>query len=118
MSTTIISIDPRKYRMRFYKTLLQELGSPKYIHLLVNPQTRMLAVRSIPKEELGCITINSHVCKDNCYEIYSLALTDQLFKTVGWTDRTICYRLKGSVCPSKKIAFFPLDNVEKIAMEA
>ncbi len=118
MSTAIISIDPRKYRMRFYKTLLQELGSPKYIHLLVNPDTRMLAVRSIPNEEPGCITINSHVCKDNSYEIYSFALTQQLFNALGWTDRTTCYRLRGEVNQAKKIALFAFDNVEKVELEA
>lgn len=118
MSTTMISIDPRKYRLRFYKTLLQELGSPKYIHLLVNPNTRMLAVRSIPNEQPGCIQINSHLYKDNCFEIYSFALTEQLFQTLGWTDRTVSYRLKGAVSPAKKIALFAFDNVEKIEMEA
>ncbi len=117
MAIPMLSIDPRKNRMRFYKSLLQDLGSPKYIHLMVNPDARMLAVRSIPNEQPGCITINSHLTNDNCYEIYSFALTQQLFQTLGWTDRNVSYRLKGKILPTDKTAIFPFDSVEKVDSE-
>ncbi len=117
VSMPMILIDPKKYRMRFYKSLLQELGSPKYIHLMVNPETKMIAVRSIPNEQPGCIAINSHLWSDNCYEIYSCSLTQQLFKTLGWTDMNVSYRLKGKVLPTGKTAVFSPDSVELVVSE-
>ena len=54
----------------------------------------------------------------NSYEIYSFALTQQLFNALGWTDRTTCYRLRGEVNQAKKIALFAFDNVEKVELEA
>ncbi len=117
MSTPIIVIDPRKNRIRFYKSLLQALGSPKYIHLMVNPETKTIAVQSIPKEERGCIVINSHLWKENSYEIYSQFLTHQLFQTLGWIDTTVSYRLKGKVLPSDSAAVFLSTDAEIIEIE-
>ncbi len=117
MSTPIIVIDPRKNRIRFYKSLLQDLGSPKYIHFMVNPETKTLAIQSIPKEERGCIVINSHLWKENSYEIYSQFLTQQLFQTLGWTDTTVSYRFKGRVLPSANAAIFPSADAEIIEAE-
>lgn len=58
----ILFIDLKKNRIRIHKQTLHLLGDPEYIQLLINPVTRLIAVRrSIQKTilhtVLGTITI-------------------------------------------------------------
>ena len=44
---TIMSIDPKKHRIRIYKSTLHALGDPMYIQLLVSTTRRIVAVKCV-----------------------------------------------------------------------
>ena len=46
-STTVtMAIDAKKNGIRIHKMLFRQLGQPKYILLLVNPENRVVAIKS------------------------------------------------------------------------
>ena len=50
-------IDAKKNRLRIYKTTLHELGDPKYIQLLVDPDQRNLVIVPV-KFIVACLSEN------------------------------------------------------------
>lgn len=70
-----ISVDIRKHRIRIHKATLNQLGPPKYIQLLVNPDDRIVAVRGLDKKCRESHVVNStRIRPDNSYELYSKQL--------------------------------------------
>ena len=57
-----ISVDIKKSRIRIYRTTLTQLGLPKYIQLLVNPNDRMIAVRGLDKRCRESHIVVFHIC--------------------------------------------------------
>lgn len=114
-STASISVDIRKHRIRIHKATLNQLGPPSYIQLLVNPNDRIVAVRGL---EQKCR--ESHIVRftrlrpDNSYELYSKQLVLTLMSLLPELDGDCTYRLTGEVYLDKKIAFFPLDTIQRV----
>ena len=110
-----ISVDIRKHRIRIHKATLNQLGPPAYIQLLVNPNDRIVAVRGL---EHKCR--ESHIVRftrlrpDNSYELYSKQLVLTLMSLLPELDGDCTYRLTGEVYLDKKIAFFPLDTIQRV----
>ena len=48
-----IAIDIRKCRIHLHKTMLRQLGNPKYIQLLINPEKMIIAKLSVEREMSG-----------------------------------------------------------------
>jgi len=114
---TNISIDLKKMRIRIYKTTLHYLGDPKYIQLLVNPKTQMLALRSVEKDTpLGqAHKVNiENISPDDSYEIYSGSFLTKLCEIADIADQNCTYKLTGNVIPAEKIAVFPLKSIKQI----
>lgn len=51
--TTTMCVDLKQFRIRIYKTTLHSLGDPKYIQILVNPNDKAVAIRSVDVEMSG-----------------------------------------------------------------
>jgi len=112
---TQISIDLKKFRIRIHKESLHLIGDPKYIQLLVNVNSRMIAIRAVEKEQVdSCKVDQERMDSDFSFEIYSRSLINRLCSEFGCFDKRKCYRLTGSVIESEKIVVFPLDSLQKI----
>lgn len=110
-----ISVDIRKHRIRIHKATLNQLGPPKYIQLLVNPDNRIVAVRGLDKKCRESHVVNlTRIRPDNSYELYSKQLVLTLMTLLPELDGECTYRLTGEVYTSKKIAFFPLDTIQRV----
>jgi len=114
MNNLLITIDPRKHRIRFFKTLLSALGNPKYIQLMVNVEKKLLIVRYSEKEDRSTIKICSNIEKNDCYEVYSMKFIHKLLNLIGSTDNSNSYRLSGLLSQAERVVVFPLTLAQKI----
>lgn len=109
-----ISVDIKKSRIRIYRTTLTQLGLPKYIQLLVNPNDRMIAVRGLDKRcKESHIVSFSHMRTDYSYELYSKELITTLMSLREDLDGNCTYKLTGEVYPDSKVVLFSLDTIQK-----
>ena len=89
-------LDYRKNRIRIYKSTLRAIGDPKYIQILVNPDTRILGVHTANRDDRCSMAILlSQDWKDPevSYEVYSQFFLLKLAQLVGSIDLKTNYRL-------------------------
>lgn len=113
----IMAFDPKKNRFRIHKTTIHMMGDPKYIHLLVNPEKKTVAIVAAEEGAAGkdAYRIKPQILEsDNSYEIYSRIFLVELFKIVGGLSPERSYRVTGKVISSKKIAVYSLDTITPI----
>ena len=80
-----ISIDQRKNRIRIYKSLLQHLGFPKYIQLLVNPSNKCVAIKVVEKRSPGDQSERIkpiELMVNDCCELYSKSFIKKLYNKI------------------------------------
>ncbi len=114
---TTIAIDLKKYRIRIHKSTIHLLGDPKYIQLLVKPESSQVAIRAIEKETRGDqnFKVDSKRMKsDNSYELYSQTLIKKLCTIVEGLEPNYTYRLNGEILTSQKAALFSLKTISRI----
>lgn len=118
--TTCISVDIKKYRIRLHKAMLHLLGNPSYVQLLVNPTSRIVAIKAITKQSSGDQShrINKKaLSSDNSVEIYSRAFVLKLHTVMPELNEGSSYRIFGKIVLSEKIAVFPLQSIQCITNE-
>ena len=96
---TIMSIDPKKHRIRIYKSTLHALGDPMYIQLLVSTTRRIVAVKCVDKVMSGdqSYRVNSEMLgPDNSCEIYSNSFIKELCGVVGGLEANVSYVRKNN----------------------
>ena len=98
----------------FNKSILRGLGDPVYVQLLVNPESRLIAVRAVDRAKSGDQTyrmptdtaVNSHST-----EITSQSLMSLLADTFPELHTGTSCQLSGIIVPSEKIALFSTDKI-------
>ena len=109
------SMDMKKYRLRIHKATLNQLGPPRFIQLLVNPDDKIVAIRGLEKRCKEAHEVSfTRLKPDNSYELYSKQLVLTLMSLLPELEKDYTYRLTGEVHPDKKIAFFPLDTIQRV----
>lgn len=110
-----ISLDMKKFRLRIYKSTLNLLGPPNYIQLLVNPNERVVAIRGLEERCKESHEVSfTRLKPDNSYELYSKQLILTLMSLLPNLDKDCTYRLSGEARTNEKIAFFPLDTIQRV----
>ena len=104
-----ITIDFKKDRIRIYKRTLYSIGTPKFIHLLVNPEERTLAILRSDHSDLGAYRLPQARFKDKqCFEITSKFLMRGLLDLCdNWQDNH-SYRVYGDLIPDEGVVQFNL----------
>lgn len=112
----IIALDIRQNRIRIHKTVMQSLGFPKYIQLLVNPNKKHIAIRgvdvAVPGDQTERIKPQELMAGD-CYELHSKSLLWKLFRFVGSPDPSYTYRLTGNFVSEFNLVVFPTSTLTK-----
>lgn len=115
----IISIDPRKNRIRIYKSALRLFGEPKYVQILVNPENSVIAIQCLdirPAHQYHRIQWKKLVNK-NSFEIYSSFLVDKLKEVcVDWPNHD-SYRIVGKYHKKDRVAAFDLRTAVPVSAE-
>lgn len=111
----VFSLDMKKNRLRIFKSTLHQLGDPKYIQLLVNPASKVVAIRG-----------DDHRCKEShevcfsrlkpvyCYELYSKQLATTLMELFPDLERDYTYRFTGEILEADRMAVFPLQSIQRV----
>ena len=110
-----ISLGMKKFRLRIYKSTLNLLGPPNYIQLLVNPNERVVAIRGLEERCKESHEVSfTRLKPDNSYELYSKQLILTLMSLLPGLEKDCTYRLSGEARTDEKIAFFPLDTIQRV----
>ena len=110
-----ISLDMKKFRIRIYKATLNLLGPPKYIQPLVNPTECIVAVRGLEERCKESHEVSfTRIKPDNSYELYSKQLILTLMSLLPDLEKDCTYRLSGEAHIDEKIAFFPLNTIQRV----
>lgn len=110
-----ISVDLKKYRIRIHRNTLALLGTPKYVHFLVNPDGMMLAIQGTDKRTYFAHRVNLETLQtDNSYEIYSTPFVNKLCSLVSDLDTGCTYRMTGEIITEDNAVVFPLSTLQKV----
>ena len=113
--TVTISVDLKKYRLRIHKTTLSLLGMPKYVHLLVSPESKMVAIRGAENKSRDSHRVNLDALpSDNSYELYSKHFIESLCALIVGLDTSFNYRFTGEFLSDENAAVFSLNTIQKI----
>ena len=110
---TQLTIDCKKYRLRFRKDMLPLMGEPKYLQLLVNPQKSLIALHGVDRELKDCEAVKiSPKAPDHCHEVYSKSFVEKLCELADGLDPGASYKLTGQIFPVDRVAIFSLQSAE------
>lgn len=109
-----LSVDLKKFRLRIHKTTLSQLGQPRYIQLLVSPKEKVIAIRGLEERCKEAHNVSfTRMKPDNSFELYSKQLVITLMSLLPDLEKNFTYRLTGEVHTDEKVAFFPLDTIQR-----
>ena len=112
-----MAIDTKKYGIRIHKVLFRQLGEPRYIQLLVNPEKRIVAIQTVEKGLSGGQThhiVEKLMHSGNSYEIYSRPFIRKLREVDPSIEDGCSYRLTGNVISCMNTAVFPLKTLQRV----
>ena len=110
-----LSIDFKKHRIRLPKHLLHKLGDPLYVQLLVDPESRLVAVRALSRttaRDQSHKVPKSTLQSDHSVELYSMSLVQQIARIMDIDDIFCTYRIRGRLVADKSAAVFDLQTIE------
>ena len=111
----IISFDFKtRYRIRIHKITLHLLGDPDYIQLLVNPFSKIIAIRKGNSDDHLSIKIRNNRFSNDCFEIFSKQLMRSIMLVYEDLEYGSSYRIYGDMDPNNEIAIFSINDVVKI----
>ena len=106
-NNVLLTIDPRKSRIRLYKTTLHALGDPKFIQFLISQKQRNFAIRAVDKEftDAQPLKVNTkNLSPDDSYEVFSTMLVNKLCNVLG-------------IIPEQNMALFSFSSLRKIDLK-
>ena len=110
-NNVLLTIDPRKSRIRLHKTTLHALGDPKFIQF---------AIRAVDKEftDAQPLKVNTkNLSPDDSYEVFSTMLVNKLCDVLGIVNMKSSYRLSGCIIPEQNMALFSFSSLRKIDLK-
>lgn len=108
-SPPILCIDLKKSRIRIHRNTLHILGDPDYIQLLVNPQSKLIAIRACGKNDYLAHKVQNYQFENRkSYELYSRELLRTMLSVnCGWENNKI-FRLYGMFDSHARVAQFSM----------
>ena len=117
---TTIGMDVARNRIRINSSTLRAIGNPPFVQLLVNPESRVVAIRAADRDEPREQTYRiprSIANTDNSAVITSqsfMALLKDAFPSLNPKNS---YQLSGIIVPSERITLFSIDTMRIIQRE-
>ena len=96
----------KKKRIRIHKNTLRYLNNPKYVYLLINPEKKVLAIKSSNVKKRDAVKIDYNSEKD-C-EIYSISLIEQMSSLKDAVNASTTYKLFGRTYTNNGIIEFDI----------
>lgn len=105
-----ILLDFKRSRIRINKKALYSLNNPDFIRLLINPETRTIAIESCDDKEPLRHRIPVYVKNSKqCFEIKSLSFFEQLAEHTKW-DTSHSYKVCASALAGRQLLLFRFED--------
>ncbi len=101
-----LCIDLKKNRIRIHRHTLHLLGNPEYIQLLVNPTDGKIAIRRSTSKDY--LAHKVYLDSDDCVELYSSYLIENLITLNNNLTNNCSYRLYGIIDTQSEMALFSM----------
>jgi len=105
-SRPAVVVDLKKDRIRIHKNTIHAIGAPDYILLLVNPETRTLAIVRSNRYHPRAFPLSTASSSNNTLELYSRSLVKSLSALCMDWRKYQSYRLYGEIILNRGIARF------------
>ena len=113
-----MSIDMKKCRIRIHKHTLHILGDPLYIQILINTESKQIAIKRVDVPQSGDQSRKTNVRNldaDESCEFYSETFIMQLHHLDKNLNFRHTYRLtEGKYIKSHQLVLFDLSSMEKV----
>ena len=110
-SFTGVSLCKKSGRIRIFHSTIKELGNPKYIRFLFNPEKKALVVQSCKKKEPECFHVPKYNPENWEFAIHSIPMLRMIWKVCEWEeDKT--YRSDGMHYADHELVEFDLTRAE------
>ena len=117
-SAITMSIDMKKCRIRIHKHTLHILGDPLYIQILINTESKQIAIKRVDVPQSGDQSRKTNVRNldaDESCEFYSETFIMQLHRLDKNLNFRHTYRLtEGKYIKSHQLVLFDLSSMEKV----
>jgi len=109
LSVPGISFSARSGRITIFKTTIEAIQHPEYIHFRFDPEDRMFAIEACEREDGGSYRLPGKLRRKH-YDFKCIDLVRFVFKTCKW-DKRRTYRIAGKVYhPAGNMVYFDLDT--------
>lgn len=105
---TGVSLCQKTGIIRIFRSTIKELGDPKYIRFLFNPEKRTLAVQATSRKEAECFRVPKYNSKDWDFKICSVQMLRMIWKVCGCNENDT-YRAAGTHYPEYDLVEFDLN---------
>ena len=106
---TGVSLCQKKGIIRIFRSTIKELGDPRYIRFLFNPEKRTLAVQSVSRKEAECFRVPKYNPKDWDFKICSIQMLRIIWRVCEWNENDT-YRIAGTHYPEYNLVEFNLNQ--------
>ena len=116
VNITGVSLCQKKGIIRIFRSTIKELGDPRYIRFLFNPEKRTLAVQSVSRKEAECFRVPKYNPENWEFKISSVPMLRMIWKTCEG-DAEKMYRLTG-ICHSEyNLVEFDMKQATRLTVE-
>ena len=106
----------KKGIIRIFRSTIKELGDPRYIRFLFNPEKRTLAVQSVSRKEAECFRVPKYNPKDWDFKICSIQMLRIIWRVCEWNENDT-YRIAGTHYPEYNLVEFNLNQARIVHLE-
>ena len=104
-----IVIDIPRSRIRVHKKTIHSMGDPRFIQLLINPDTRKIGLVCCSKNAYSSIYVDPKIMASrNCFEIHGKLLVERLAELFPNWDSGKCYYIPTSIKTEANDVFFSM----------
>ena len=114
LQSIVMTIDTKKPRLRIYKATIHQMGDPKYLQLMINPDSRHIALRGVDQHTPGQreIRVDRQVANtEDCVDWYSTSLIAQLRAAFHEIEHGSSYNLTGRLVAQERAAIFDISTL-------
>ena len=104
-------------RIRVNQQTILDMGYPKLVRLLINPETKELAIQPCNSHEKLSFKVPKDFAENkHGFELSSITLTQLLVDKMGW-DLNTHYKVYGRYVKKENIVVFSLNEYEEVQNE-
>lgn len=113
MGFTGVSLCIKSGKIRIFHSTIKELGNPKYIRFLLNPDRKTFAIQSCRNKVPESILVPKYTSDNWDFVVHSMTMLRGIWKICGW-DEEKTYRMDGICFPEHDLVEFDLKQAEML----